>query len=320
MAKRKSTTRNKPISDFTVDSVPLSFNGGIEAELLDLTDKSDAVDASRHMVREGRFKNSFMMGTNGGSTYERMLRPSAPHPESALTGPVGQESASGGLHNLGSPNALQLIADTSRIPARSVALLSITPEKGPMRYGTAWLIGPRTLATAAHNLLHPEVGATQAMLVHLAFDGHVARGGTYRVIDNHFLSGWRQRSSDISPLDFAVIKIEDPEIGNRRGWFGFADYEDAKFNNMIVNVFGHPATRPRAAMYGSAGRVVQSDPGFLWYDCQTEGGMSGGPVIAVFGEERIAVGIHIAGGGGSNNRGARLNNAAYDMFMQYQSW
>src|SRR3546814_18379834 len=67
-----------------------------------------------------------------------------------------------GLQNVhGGSDERRLITDTSRIPARSIGLLKIIPERGTERYGTAWLIGPRTLATAAPNLFHPEeIGRT----------------------------------------------------------------------------------------------------------------------------------------------------------------
>lgn len=226
----------------------------------------------------------------------------------------------GGLQNvIGGGDERELIEDTRRVPARSIALLEIQPEFGENRYGTAWLIGPRTLATAAHNLIHPVAGQTRALEVGVSYDGQKAHGGWHKAIDCQFPTEWRNNQVEGSPYDFAVLKIEDPSVGNRQGWFGFADYEDAKFSNMIVNIFGYPLDLRRFFMYGAAGRVSKVDAGRIYYDCDAGGGMSGGPVIARLGEQRIAVGVHVAGGV-RYNVGTRINDVAYAIFTQYQSW
>ena len=150
---------------------------------LQIEDKDDGIDSSRLLVRKSRFCSSFMMASNGGATFEDLLRPSA----SAALPPSDDDSVrvleqTHGLQNvLGGTDERRLITDTSYIPARSVGLLKVLPEDGVLRYGTAWLIGPRTLATAAHNLLHPRVGPTRRLDVGLAYDGKVARGGWHSV-------------------------------------------------------------------------------------------------------------------------------------------
>lgn len=292
--------------------------------LLSFDGKEDAKSSSLSLVRQGRFRDSYMMATNGGATYENALRP-----QILLPGNVRSAVAHGAdfavkdgnpeLQNVhGDRDDRVLITDTSQIPARCVGLLKILPADSIMRYGTAWLIGPRTLATAAHNLIHPEAGRTRAMDVGLAFDGVRARGGWHRVVDNALSQGWEQDLVVGSPYDFAVIKIDNSEVGNRLGWFGFADYEDDRFENMIVNIFGYPMDLLQGNMYGVAGRILGVDPGHLHYDCDTGGGMSGAPVIARFGEQRIAVGIHAAGGAGANIA-TRINDVAHALFTRHSS-
>lgn len=291
-------------------------------DLLSLDGKEDARSSSLSLVRQGRFRDSFMMATNGGATYENTLRPhlSVPRlenraePIAATLSSVGGAPALQNVHG-GSDDRVR-IADTSQIPARCVGLLRILPADNILRYGTAWLIGPRTLATAAHNLIHPQAGRTRSMDVGIAFDGTSARGGWHRVVDNALSQGWERDLVVGSPYDFAVIKIENPEIGNTLGWFGFADYEDDRFRNMIVNIFGYPMDLIQGHMYGVAGRILGIDAGRLHYDCDTGGGMSGAPVIARFGEQRIAVGIHAAGGVRANIA-TRINDVAHELFMRH---
>lgn len=324
-AKRSKLTTPTASPPWT--TVQLGAPAPTESDLLSITEKGDRGQASELLVRNGRFFDSYMMATNGGATYEDILRPqtlgSLHLPGSRVTPAAGEEPQGGmrvQLDNVhGGIDERVLIMDTSRIPAKSVGLLRILPADGAYRYGTAWLIGPRTLATAAHNLIHPQAGPTRSLEVAIAFDGTAPRGGWHRVIDNKLSAGWQQAPTDGNPYDFAVIKIENPEVGNRLGWFGFADYEDAKFGNMVVNIFGYPLDLKRFHMYGVAGRILAVDHGRLHYDCDTGAGMSGGPVIARFGQQRIAVGIHVAGGSRSNV-GTRITAAACELFEKYRSW
>ena len=107
-------------------------------------------------------------------------------------------------------------------------------------------------------------------------------------------------------------------MGDRLGWFGFADYEDDRFHNMIVNIFGYPMDLLQGYMYGVAGRILGIDPGRLHYDYDTGGGMSSAPVVARFGEQRIAVGIHAAGGARANTA-TRINDVAHALFTKHST-
>lgn len=258
------------------------------------------------------------MATNGGATYEDGLRPPPPGhvPETA---PRRSRSPQSPLQNVIGSDDRVLVPDTSRIPARSVGLLKIFPSDGVVRWGTAWLIGPRTLATAAHNLVHPESGKAMRLDVGLAYDGKSARGGWHRIIDTAFLEAWEENPSAGNPNDFAVLKIDDASVGNRLGWFGFADYEDRKFDNLILNMFGYPMDLDQFYMYGTAGRASHVDRARIYHDCDAGGGMSGGPVVARFDEQRIAVGIHVAGGT-LTNVATRITGAAFELLEAHRSW
>ena len=216
---------------------------------------------------------------------------------------------------------LQLVTDTSTIPARYTGLLEIQ-FAAEVRYGTAWLIGPRTLATAAHNLLHPEVGEAVGLEVGMAYDGESARGGWHRIVDCRFDEGWRKQPNPEEGYDYAVLKIGDSTVGDQLGWFRFEDYKDAKLENMPVSIFGYPMDSERFQqfhMYRGRGQVHDVNSRLIRYNCDTDEGMSGGPVIVRFGEQRVAVGIHVAGGIDSN-AGTRINDAAHALFNKYRNW
>ncbi len=310
------------------DRIELDAVDDDEPALLSINGKEDEADASRTGVRGGRFCDSFLMATNGGATYEDALRPhaeidiSVDEESQPAQPPIPQMPPDDNmpeLQNVHGRDDRRLIRDTSRIPARSIGLAKISMANGATRYGTAWLIGPRTLATAAHNLLHPTAGPAARLDVGLAYDGRRARGGWHRVIDNHFPAVWRRHPGSDNPYDFAVLKIANANVGNRLGWLGFADYEDGKFANMILNVIGYPMDLIRYHLYGSAGRVTGIQENRIFFDCDAGPGMSGGPVIARFGEHRIAVGIHVAGGYPSNV-GTRINDTAHGLLKKFRSW
>ncbi len=321
-APRRKPTGQKPSGAADRwERIALADAPACESDVVALDQRDDRIDSSQALVRGKRFRGSYMKATNGGATFEDLLQSDR---VAAEAGPARDAAEAGaeepGLQNvLGGSDERVLVADTSRIPARSIGLLKIMPADGILRYGTAWLIGPRTLATAAHNLLHPQVGETRRLDVGMAYDGKTARGGWHRVVDCAFDLGWRRSPSVGSPYDYAVLKIENSAIGNRLGWFGFADYEDAKFGNLAVNIFGYPMDRKRFHMYGVKGRVLDADGGRVFYDCDAGGGMSGGPVIARFDGQRIAVGVHVAGGRHSNV-GTRINDAAYRLFDEHREW
>jgi V8-like Glu-specific endopeptidase len=325
--KKKSVRRNA--ANAAADrwlSLKLDRSDTERSDLLSPGQLDDSTDSSRLLIRHSRFSPSYMMATNGGATYETVLR-SAPSPVETIrpeAAALGRRDGPRGdgllLQNvLGGIDERRHISDTSAIPARSVGLLKILPDAGGHRYGTAWLIGPRTLATAAHNLLHPQAGAARQVSVGLAYDGNTARGGWHRIEDCRFPVEWQNNPEEGSPFDFAVLRIADPQIGRSLGWFGFADYENAKFESLILNIFGYPLDLGRFHLYGVAGRVVDFDEWHIYYDCDTGGGMSGAPVIARFGEQRIAVGVHIAGGT-LRNVATRINDAAHALFQQHKEW
>lgn len=296
--------------------------------LMDVAGKVDAGDASRMLVRGGRFSDSYMMATNGGATYENVLRaqqptpvepPSPPVVSTPMPSPGGTSPILQNVH--GATDDRVLIADTKVLPVRSIGLLKITTATFTERYGTAWLIGPRAFATAAHNLLDPEDGPARELHIGMAYDGARAVYGWHKVTDNRLPQLWVDSPGSHNTNDYAVLRIENPDVGNSLGWFGFADYEDEKYLNLAVNLIGYPmdANLRRFHMYGARGRTLGADRSRVYYDCDAGGGMSGGPLIALFGEHRIVVGVHVAGGS-TSNVATRIAGATHDMFQQFKGW
>ncbi|QYU67956.1 hypothetical protein J4558_24360 [Leptolyngbya sp. 15MV] len=55
---------------------------------------------------------------------------------------------------------------------------------------------------------------------------------------------------------------------------------------------------------------------FLLYAFDTTEGMSGAPIFALFGHQRVAVGIHTSGGDGGN-RARRIDGPVFDQLRRF---
>lgn len=208
------------------------------------------------------------------------------------------------------------VGDTTKLPWRAIAMLTITYETGVRALGTAWFLGRRALGTAGHNIVHPDYGAAREILITPAYDGEVAPYGSFYAVDSYCDPAWRKGNHTDLSLDYGVLLIDDPTVGDRIGWFGFAAYPDADLRRLLVNVSGYVVKRTPATQYFSGGRLDGPTGQFLLYDFDTSSGMSGSPIFALFGTKRVVVGIHTYGSD-RGNRARRIDDDLYDLLDQF---
>jgi V8-like Glu-specific endopeptidase len=264
-----------------------------------------------------------MVETNGGSSLENVPGFDAARARNAglvprTTAPCAASAGPNGFvrENIIGDDNLVPVPDTTGLPWRCIAMLTITYEDGSRGTGTAWFMGERALGTAGHNIRDPEHGRATEILVSPAFDGSIAPFGTYRVSQTYCDPAWLNGGGDPS-LDFGVLMLEDRAVGRRLGWFGFAAYNDRQLNRLLLNVSGYPARRPsNRTQHYNGGRVDDVDRKFLRYTFDTVGGMSGAPIFALFGEQRVAVGIHTSGNDRAN-RARRIDSALYEVLNRF---
>jgi glutamyl endopeptidase len=207
------------------------------------------------------------------------------------------------------------VPDTTALPWRCIALLSITYESGATATGTAWFYGPRTLGTAGHNVRHAQHGRATSILVSPAYDGEGAPFGTYTAVQCHCHPRWNATASDDS-LDYAVILLGADSPGRRLGWFGIAAYSRAQLLPLLVNVSGYAADLWPQTQYFDGGRLQEVTDAFLQYPFDTEVGMSGSPIFALFDQRRIVVGIH-TGGSSRINRARRIDPELFAFLSRF---
>ena len=269
-----------------------------------------------------RLKLGRMVETNGASSLERVegfdayvarnrgLFPEAPLPPTPIVAQSGFA-----LENVIGRDERVSVGDTTRLPWRAIAMLTITYENGQRALGTAWFLGPSALGTAGHNVRHPQKGKATEILVSPGYDGVTAPFGTFAVTRTYCDPAWLAGSGDAA-LDFGVLLMDDATIGARLGWFGLASYTDAQLVPLLVNVSGYPIDRSPRTQYFNGGRVEQVNPQFLLYEFDTEGGMSGSPIFALFGDKRVAVGIHTYGSD-RVNRARRIDDGLFDTLIRF---
>lgn len=283
-----------------------------------VTEARAAVVPDAAMLSLGR-----MVETNGGSALEdvagfdafrarnRGLFPLAALPSVATADVHGYR-----LENVIGRDNLVPVPDTTGLPWRSIALLSITYEDGNRATGTAWFASERTLGTAGHNIRHPLYGKATEIMVSPAYDGSTAPFGTFRATQTYCDPQWLGGNNDPA-LDFGGLMIDDPSVGQRLGWFGFAAYDSRQLNKMLLNVCGYPTDRQLRTQHYNGGRLDDVDANFLRYTFDTVGGMSGAPIFARFDTQRVVVGIHTSGNDRAN-RARRIDAEIFAAFVRFK--
>lgn len=195
--------------------------------------------------------------------------------------------------------ALAPVADAAVSPWHSVALLDITYENGNKATGTAWFFSESCLATAGHNIRHPQNGEAVEILVSPAFNGTPGALGPYRVPDAGMRCDprWRAGSADPS-LDYGALILDDPTPGRQLGWFDLEAYDDDRLKALQVQICGYPMRGGAGrSQFRNEGRFEAIEKQALRYRFATVTGMSGAPVFAKVGEDYVVVGIHTASDG-----------------------
>lgn len=222
--------------------------------------------------------------------------------------------------------------DTHEPPLSLICSIEAVDEtRGIPWGGTGFLVAPRIVVTAAHNLVqdHPLQGPLAATRVRVRPGRRVGEDpfGAHEVTPADWTLHPLWRDQPVAGHDMAVIRLPAPGPGVP-GWLGVAALTDAALADRMVNVAGYPLRVGAAGeenrippeetfmrLYWHADRVLALDPDQIFYDADTSGGQSGAPVILMpladdpFSGPTV-VGIHIRGQDGAADPTRRLNNSA----------
>jgi glutamyl endopeptidase len=231
-----------------------------------------------------------------------------------------------------------MVTDTSDIPWRCICHLEVEYEFGPTGYGTGFLIGPRSVLTAAHVLDSPaRDGSTRRrkarqVRVIPGRNGTLAPYGFFvsKYSDWKVPEQWLANGDDHPDRgwDFAIIavpndfKTEDQPTAERLGYFGlkcFGGSEESKVTMLFVNNAGYPyeADKAYGTLWYNAGRVRTVEKTYIEYMVDTEGGQSGSPVYYYDKDsnQRYVIAVHTTGD--FVNRGLRITE---EVFRTIKGW
>jgi V8-like Glu-specific endopeptidase len=174
-------------------------------------------------------------------------------------------------------------------------------------WGTASLLGVRTIMTASH-VVPWGSSNWKALFVPAFYDGASVFGA--------WAASWVTNAqgyvNHAQGDDMAVMRLDVP-LGNNLGWFGFRTYDPAWEDLSVWTLPGYPWDKDsgnRPWLHLNFPIIDDDNDGAgveLEYQADTEGGQSGAPVFAWFSGSPDVVGTH---SGGEDNFGEPRQNLA----------
>lgn len=195
---------------------------------------------------------------------------------------------SGRLH----PVSYFSISNASGPPWRWIASLEITYRGGRTNRGTAWFIGPRTLVTAAHNLVHPQLDNAVRIVISAGKDVRQAHGGVSDAIIREVAPGWHGGKGG-DAHDYAVISLR-AGVPPSQGWFKFENFHPPT-TMPFATLCGYRTDRPHHTQYTCEGHLLSWKQGSINYPFLTGAGMSGAPLwVNDKVRGRVVIGLHVS--------------------------
>lgn len=158
------------------------------------------------------------------------------------------------------------------------------------------MIGPRTLATAAHCVYLKDLGGwATGIEVYPGRSGNVAPFGSYAASNWFIKKKWSKKEKP--KFDFAAVNLSS-DIAETVGTFGFAYNQDNEYwNEYPITVRGYPGEKPNATMWTMDGSIGGLNDTRYFYAVDTSSGQSGAPVYGVIPDlcDPCGFGIHTYG-------------------------
>jgi glutamyl endopeptidase len=213
------------------------------------------------------------------------------------------------------------ITATTVYPWRAHASLLITAADNSQWIGTAWFIGPHTLATAGHCVFIKGSGVpgrdgwVKRIVVIPGRNGSAAPFGSVTSTSFRSVTQWTQNGN--SEYDYGAIIIPT-NLGNTVGWFGFGVWSDAELRAAVGNISGYPGDKPAGTQWYDARRIASVSARKVHYDIDTFGGQSGAAVYRIISGQRYGVAVH-AYGGAVTNSGTRITTAVFNNLKAWKA-
>lgn len=180
--------------------------------------------------------------------------------------------------------------------------------------GSGSLIGPNTVATAAHVIYSDEHDVWASYVrVYPGKNGSSNPYG-YTTASTKIISGyWNSTYNFPSYGDWGLIELSSP-MGNTCGYLGLSA---GVSTNLSVNVTGYPADKSTITMWKAPGKLTKIEDNYLYHDCDMVPGSSGSPIYNSYNQ---LVGINTCEyyiketGEYTENAGPRLTTSLFQYF------
>ncbi|MFV0303205.1 MAG: trypsin-like serine peptidase [Paracoccus sp. (in: a-proteobacteria)] len=295
---------------------------------------SDSATVWSGEIADGMIENGFDAQTHGGGSIESVPGFDAYEPIMQGIGSMRTEALPSGLETMKDAGHVHYddgsfrdsvcgrddrvrVETVTAPPWRMIAKLVITAGNGAQYVGTGWFISPRTVMTAGHCLHSDRTGGwARSIEVIPAMDDRRRPFGSAVSRTFHSVSGWIRDQREEQDYG-CIILPESARLGDRTGWFGFANLPDAALANLLVNTAGYPADKTVGTQWFNAGRITHVRAERIEYLIDTFGGQSGSAVWRHDAEtgQRHVVGIHNYGG--CDNKASRIGT---ELYQRMQDW
>ena len=245
--------------------------------------------------------NSRVEGVDGGPPVSSVLRTAWP---SAFERSYGSIETEGRESVLGQDDRVQQ-QNTYLYPWSAIASLVITAHDGSVWSGSAFFITPTLLLTAGHCVfLRSAAGKesrwAQSIRIFPGRNGVSTPFGELHPRAMYSSAGWVDHG--LSSFDYGAIAIAPGPVQKQIGNFGYNAMYATNPSDRLVTVAGYPAGRGEShELYYDVRRVNGYNETMLYYDTDTSGGQSGGPVFVLGNDNSYyAIAIHTTGGTNAN--------------------
>jgi glutamyl endopeptidase len=183
-------------------------------------------------------------------------------------------------------------------PSKCICLLIIIGADNIRYYGTGFMISPRVIITAGHNVFFAGKWAKQIRAVPGADGTNSPYGSeiTTELISTNNWTVFKKRDHDYG----ALILPSDDLFNRVKSYFQFREI----LEEGPIIIGGYPLSKgfKQITLHG----VSQDISAFgITYNLPTEGGNSGSPVFILYGNQIFAIAVHTTGGNPSS--GVRIN-------------
>ena len=204
------------------------------------------------------------------------------------------------------------VSSTISYPYRTVMQTQVV-SGGNVYYGSAFMVSPTRVLTAAHCVYNKEDGTVFRDIEFIpGKNGSYEPYERFRATQIYINYDFMYTDKDVGETDWAIVELDFP-IGDLLGYMPLSTSAVALDSQAVV--LGYPGGNDKIGyQYRAPGKITNASYYELQYNCDTVGGTSGGPVI---NSSNQIIGINTYEVGTQYNGGPKISGSMYAAIMGY---